>query len=175
MVCICEAHDLCRRTATVVLLFVLTDTDREYSKDKPNAIPIAYALKGKSLKVSICRQMVNDVHNFLQGNGINVLVEAYDSQWSRIVFCDENNKPLTLFEVQRDSWLEYSQMSNDKLLSFIQNLCKISDIDVDTCKSMAISCPGIYHFGNIQVKAGIHTKETLRSKVSVMNSIVSWE
>ena len=64
MVCICEAHDLCRRKATEVLLFVLTDTDREYSKDKPNAIPIAYALKGKSLKVSTCRQMMNDVCNF---------------------------------------------------------------------------------------------------------------
>ena len=80
MVCICEAHDLCRRKATEVLLFVLTDTDREYSKDKPNAIPIAYALKGKSLKVSTCRQMMNDVCNFLQQNGINVLVEAYGGQ-----------------------------------------------------------------------------------------------
>ena len=82
MACICEAHDLCRRKAIEVLLFVLTDTDREYSKDKPNAIPIAYALKGKSLKVSTCRQMINDVCNFLQQNGINVLVEAYDGQWS---------------------------------------------------------------------------------------------
>ena len=53
MVCICEAHHLCRRKATEVLLFVLTDTDREYSKS--NAIPVAYALKGKSLKVSTCR------------------------------------------------------------------------------------------------------------------------
>ena len=86
MECICEAHDLCRRKATEVLLFVLTDTDREYCKDKPNVIPIAYALKGKSLKVSTCRKMVNDVCNFLHGKGVNVLVEVYDGQWAGLVF-----------------------------------------------------------------------------------------
>ena len=82
MVCIHEAHDLCRRKATEVLLFVLTDTDREYSKDQPNTIPVAYALRGKSLKVSTCRQMMNDVRNTMKENGIDILVEAYDGQWS---------------------------------------------------------------------------------------------
>ena len=61
-----------------MLLFLLTDTDGEYTKDKLNAIPIAYALKGKSLKTSICRQMMNNVRNYLSAKGVNVLVEAYD-------------------------------------------------------------------------------------------------
>ena len=160
MVCICGAHDLCRITATEVLSFLLTDTDREYSKDKPNAIPIAYALKGKSLKVSTCRQMMNDVHNSLKQNGINVLVEAYDGQWSGLVFRNQNNKPLTLFEVQRDSWLEFSRMSKDKLLTFIRSLSVISEDDINTWKGTVISCPGITRIGNIQVKSGIHTKDT---------------
>ena len=89
------------------MVFVLTDTDREYSKDKPNAIPIAYALKGKSLKVSICRQMMNDVQNFLHEKGVNILVEAYNDQWSGLVFRDQNSNPLTLFELQRDLWLTF--------------------------------------------------------------------
>ena len=164
MVCIREAHDLCRRKATEVLLFVLTDTDREYSKDKPNAIPVAYALKGKSLKVSTCRQMMNDMCNTMKENGIDILVEAYDGQWSRLVFRDHNNKPLTLFEVQRDSWLQYSGMSKDKLLSFIRNLCIISDGDINTWTSTVISHAGITRIGNIEVKAGIHTKETQNPK-----------
>ena len=159
MVCIREAHDLCRRKATEVLLFVLTDTDREYSKDKPNAIPIAYALKCKSLKVSTCRQMMNDVRNTMKDNGINILVKAYDGQWCGLVFQDQNNKPLTLFEAQRDSWLQYSGMSKDKLLSFITNLCKICHDDINTWTSTVISHPGKTHIGNIEVKPGIHTKE----------------
>ena len=84
--CVREAHDLCRRKATEVLLFLMTDTDREYSKSKSNAIPIVFALKGKSLKVSICRQMMSDVRNYLHRKNINVLVEAYDSQWAGLVF-----------------------------------------------------------------------------------------
>ena len=52
MCAIQEVHDLERRKATEVLLFLLTDTDREYSKDKPAAVSVAYVLKGKSLKVS---------------------------------------------------------------------------------------------------------------------------
>ena len=162
MVCIHEAHDLCRRKATEVLLFGLTD--REYSKDKPNAIPVAYTLKGKSLKVSTCRQMMNDVRNTMKENGIDILVEAYNGQWSGLVFCDDKNKPLTLFEVQRDSWLQYSGMSKDKLLSFIRNLCVISDGDINTWTSTVISHPGITRIGNIEVKAGIHTKETQNPK-----------
>ena len=78
--CVHKAHDLCHRKATEVLLFLLTDTDREYSKTKSNAIPIAFALKGKFLKVSICRQMMSDVQNYLHRKNINVLVEAYDGQ-----------------------------------------------------------------------------------------------
>ena len=160
MVCIREAHDLCRRKATEVLLFVATDTDREYSKDKPNAIPVAYALKGKSLKVSTLRQMMNDVCNTMKDNAIDILVEAYDGQWSGLVFRDQSNKPLTLFEVQRDCWIEYSGMSKDKLLSSIRKISMTCPADINTCTSTVISRPGKTRIGNIEVKAAIHTKAT---------------
>ena len=55
-------------------------------------------------------------------------------------------------------------MSKDKLLSFIRNLCIISDGDINTWTSTAISHPGITRIGNIEVKAGIHTKETQNPK-----------
>ena len=71
-------------------------------------------------------------------NGINVLVEAYDGQWSGLVFRDQNNKPLTLFEVQRDSWLEFARMSMDKLLTFIRNLCVLSEEDMKTWNGTVI-------------------------------------
>ena len=103
-------------------MFLLTDTDHEYTKDKLNAIPIAYALKGKSLKTSICRQMMNDVQNFLCAKGVNVLVEAYDGQWSGLVFRGQNNEPLTPFEVQRDAWLSFASMSKDKLVEYLTHI-----------------------------------------------------
>ena len=108
--------------------------------------------------------MMNDMHNTMKENGIDILVEAYDGQWSGLVFRDHNNKPLTFFEVQRDSWLQYSGVSKDKLLSFIRNLCMISEADINTWTSTVITHPGITRIGNIEVKAGIHTKETQNPK-----------
>ena len=86
MCAITEAHDLERRKVNEVLLFLLLDTDRLYNKDKPNSIPIAYGLKGRSLKADTARKMVTDVRNFLHRHNINVLAEAYDGQWSPLVF-----------------------------------------------------------------------------------------
>ena len=65
-----------------------------------------------------------------------------------------------MFEVQRDSWLEFSRMSMDKLLTFIRNLCVLSEEDMKSWNGTVISRPGITLIGNIEVKAGIHTKET---------------
>ena len=91
MCAIMEAHDLERRKATEVPLFLLMDTDRTYNKEKPNAVPVAYGLKGCSLNCETARRMVTDIRNFLHCQNINVLVEAYDSQWSRLVFRDSND------------------------------------------------------------------------------------
>ena len=81
-----EANDMCRRKATELLLFVLTDIDREFNKDKPAAVPIAYALKGESICLDTTRKMVNDVRNYLHEQKCKVLVEAYDGQWAGLVF-----------------------------------------------------------------------------------------
>ena len=81
-----ESYDMCRRKATEVLLFVLTDTDREFNRDKPAAVPIAYALKGESIRLDTARKMVNDVRDYLHEQTCKVLVEAYDGQWAGLVF-----------------------------------------------------------------------------------------
>ena len=48
MCAITEPHDLECHKATEVMLFLLTDMDHSFNKDKPHAIPVAYTLKGKS-------------------------------------------------------------------------------------------------------------------------------
>ena len=58
---ICKSHHLQRRKASEVLLFVCTDSDSEFNKDKPTSIPIAYALKGRSIRISTARKMINKV------------------------------------------------------------------------------------------------------------------
>ena len=70
---ILKAHNLQRRKASEVLLFVCTDSDREFNKDKPTSIPIAYALKGRSIRISTARKMINKVRDKLKENGTQIL------------------------------------------------------------------------------------------------------
>ena len=63
---ICKAHHLQRQKASEVLLFVCTDSDREFNKGKPTSIPVAYALKGRSIRISTAQKMINKVHDQLK-------------------------------------------------------------------------------------------------------------
>ena len=85
-----KAHNLQRRKALEVLLFVCTDSDRSFNKEKPSSIPLAYALKGHSIRISTARKMINVVCDRLKQNGTKILCEAVDGQWSGIVFRDES-------------------------------------------------------------------------------------
>ena len=126
---ILKAHNLQRRKASEKLLFICTDSDRVFNKDKPSSIPIAYALKGKSIQICTARKMINMVQDKLKDNGTSILCEAVDGQWSGIVFRDESLRPLTLFELQRDSWLKFAKMSKENIFLFLHNLSYVSYAD----------------------------------------------
>ena len=52
-----KSHQLEKCKATKLLLFVATDTDRMFCKDKPTSTPVAFALKGRSIHTK--RQLEN--------------------------------------------------------------------------------------------------------------------
>ena len=83
-----------------MLIFICTDSDRAFNKDKSSSIPIAYALKDKSIRICTARKMINMVRDKLKDNRTSILCEAVDGQWSGIVFRDESLRPLTLLELQ---------------------------------------------------------------------------
>ena len=69
-----------RGKASEVLLFVCTDSDRSFNKEKPSSMPLAYALKGCSIRISTARKMIKIVHDHLKQNGTKILCEAVDGQ-----------------------------------------------------------------------------------------------
>ena len=58
-----KAFNLQRQKASEVLLFVCTDSEWEFNKDKPTSIPVAYGLKGKSIRYSTAMKMINIVRD----------------------------------------------------------------------------------------------------------------
>ena len=100
-----KSHQLERRKATELLLFVATDTDRMFCKDKPTSIPVAFALKGRSICTITAQKLINQVRDKMKEQQIPILCECMDGQWAGIVFRDEETRPLTVYELQQDATL----------------------------------------------------------------------
>ena len=77
-----KCNNLLRRKATELLLFVATDTDRVFNKDLPVSVPIAYGMKGKSIRLDTAHNIINVVQNKLKEEKNSVLIEALDGQWN---------------------------------------------------------------------------------------------
>ena len=87
-------------------------------------------------------------------------MEAYDGQWANLVFRDHHDKPLTLFELQRDCWLKFKSMSKEKLVNFIEGLSKNPANILAQWSTTSFSEAKSLCIGNIRTVLGWHTKET---------------
>ncbi len=102
--CIRILHNLCRKKATEVLVWLLQDTNREWKPERPHSIPIAYALKGYSLTAEVMRNMSNAVVLSCIENGIKVVGMAFDGQFINLLSRDSHGQPMTLLQLQKDVW-----------------------------------------------------------------------
>ena len=83
---------------------MLNDLDRSYHFEINNAHPLSYALKGSSLPSLNFRSMVDYLIQECESKGLPILVISTDGQWGRYGIRDHCDKPLTLYQLQRDAW-----------------------------------------------------------------------
>lgn len=146
-----KSHQLERRKATELLLFVVTDSDRLFCKDKPSSIPVAFALKGRSIRTSTARKLINQVRDKMKEKNIPILCECMDGQWAAIVFRDEQNRPLTIYELQRDATRKFARMSKDRCLDEIRKFSSVNVLELNKLESVSIENLATYRFGNIEM------------------------
>ena len=90
-----KIHDVLRLQATELLVFMISDKDRLQDSSALNSMPLAYALKGRSLSNCELMYSMNNVRNKLHEREIKVLCEIYDGQWQYTVMHDAQGNPLT--------------------------------------------------------------------------------
>lgn len=110
---ISTGHRLSCRKASEVLVFLLADLDRIYKPEFPHAFPVAYALKGYSMRSDIMRKMIQDVLNELFVQGLYTPVVSYDGQWASLSVKNEFGEQLTLLELQRSVYNGVKQMKKN--------------------------------------------------------------
>ena len=114
--CIKTAWGLCRQKTTEVLVFLAANLDRIKKAESQHASPIAYALKGYSMKTKVMRLMLDRVLQVCYETGLYCPVISFDGQWYLIAIRDNNDKPLTMLQLQKDVFQEAKKISQSRLL-----------------------------------------------------------
>ena len=127
--CVKTAYDLCRVKATEVLVFLASNMDRIHKPEVPHAMPIAYAMKGYSMKTEVMRSMIEQVLHECYTRGLYVPVISFDGQWYNIAIRDRHGKPLTMLQLQKDVYSEAKVESKQALLArlYQSNVVHVSD------------------------------------------------
>ena len=120
--CIRESDTLYGTRATEILVFMIADLDRLQTSDLPQAVPIAYALKGYSMSVELMRRMLYDVLEACANRGLYTPIVSFDGQWSTLAMRSTTGKPLTILQLQKDVWRESKATNKSAILKHIFEL-----------------------------------------------------
>ncbi|MCG8625032.1 MAG: hypothetical protein MJE68_23910, partial [Proteobacteria bacterium] len=150
-----DAHNICRDKASEILLFMLSDSDRmKLVHDETYTHPIAYAMKGYSLKVSTIRDMIEKLRNILHENNIPILCECFDGQWANLAFKDVAGNPLTILHLNNKSWEAACKLSRRGVLLKLRNLSTIKTEDL-VCVCQDLTYSKLFStWGNVSVSVG---------------------
>ena len=100
-----EAYQLTRRKADELMVFMLADTDRQHSEESPYALPVSYCLRSARLSTEAIRLAMMKVLTQCWQKDINVVCVSFEGQFLRLATRDCHDKPLSLFQLQRDAWI----------------------------------------------------------------------
>ena len=142
-------YNLQRKTASQLLTFTVTDTDREYNKKYPNHMPIAYALVGNSLSMDKFRNMLDQVSNVCQSKGVDILCQCCNGQFWPIVCKTKYSEPLTWIAWQKDLWNTSMKMSKRDLIKSLEYVSKVDDEMLLNLGSENVADEFTYTFQNL--------------------------
>ena len=132
-------YNLRRRKATEVMVWVLTNINRNSTAEIPCSVPIAYGLKDYKLTSSAMRQATNYVLSKLSEKGIRVCSFSTDGQWINLMVRDASGKPLTLLQLQKDVWSKVQKISKPDLVKLIGGLNKVKYGNNDILSHISVS------------------------------------
>ena len=116
-----NAHELTRKEATEILVFMLSDLDRHFNLEKENALPIAYAMKGPSLNNEV-RNMTDYVISECENKGLTICVTSADGQWHKYGVRNSENEPLTKYQLQRELYGKIKKQQKNELLKTLKDI-----------------------------------------------------
>ena len=116
---ISKCHKLCVQKASEVMVFLVSDLDRTYKAEKVHAYPIAYGLRGYSVKSESVRKLIQSVLRALFMRGIYTPAVSYDGEWGSLALKTETGTPLTVLELQREVYNDVKKISKAEIIKTV--------------------------------------------------------
>ena len=124
-----SAYYYSRTVATEILVYMLNDLDRCYQMEANIAHPIAYAMKGTSLKGETFTAMIDYVIKHCEEKGLSIVTTLSDGQWHRHGVRGNEDKPLTVLQLQIDHWKNVKSKDKTAIISEIRRAYKVESLN----------------------------------------------
>ena len=124
-----SSYDILRQRATEVMVWVLTNKNRNSSLEIPCSVPVAFGLKDYRLTSDAMRSATDHVLRECQKSGIKILSFAADGQWIQLMTRDSKNQPLTILQFHKDMWNDTKSISKQELVKKIAGVNKCEPED----------------------------------------------
>ncbi|KAH3776259.1 hypothetical protein DPMN_177679 [Dreissena polymorpha] len=161
-----EVHQLCRTSATEILVFMANDLDRKFHLGINNAHPVAYALKGSSMTNEVFKLMIEHVIKMCEDRGLIVIATSSDGQWHKYGVRGQKDAPLTVYQLQKDMWKEQKSKPKSVLLKEVRNRYKVSGLeDIRIEKQETGSLVVLGHARDSPLRVYSSTAHKLQSKL----------
>lgn len=122
--CYITKYELNREKASEALVFLVADLDRSWDRQKSRSALVACFPKGYSLDCETMRGISELVYNTCHMNGLHITCQSFDGQWHVLVVRSVDNKPLTLYQLQRELWKEVEKRNKKDIMSELKSLNK---------------------------------------------------
>ena len=162
--CIKTGHQLSRKKASEVMVWVLSNKDRCWSPELPNSLIVAYGMKDYRLTSEQLRAATDDVLKECKDNEIHVPLIAFDGQWYHLLGRDGDGKPLTQLQVQKDVWTDITKLSKKAI---VDKLVELNTVRLH--QGINVSDSGIVvnkTESSLEVKSTDHAFDTVRTSTN---------
>ena len=146
--CVEESYRLRKPIASEVLVY-LSDMDRSWDKEIGHGIPISYLFKVYSLTKPTARRIMEAILQACHDAKAHVPCVTFDGQFAKLKDFDLQERPLTLFGVQRQLWNETKSMSKKHILDFL--LCVYGACEYSCQYDLQVSEDGILNITHFKI------------------------
>ncbi|KAH3752314.1 hypothetical protein DPMN_186930 [Dreissena polymorpha] len=127
-----EAYQYQKPIASEVLVYLLSDMNRLWHRELGHGIPIAYLYKGYSLTIPTSRRILDKVLNECKKFDIHVPCITFDGHFFKLKDYDSDDKPLSLFALQRQIWSDITKMTKSQIIDHIDEMFRLPTYELVT-------------------------------------------